>query len=752
MHLIVKSDSLAVHEDCNFSSKVVHTLYQNDYIDRIGNIGAWVKIKYKNDLTGWVYPYNSKYGFCFIDKDLITEEKYIKGSVCYIQSNCDDGVTYIDKSNKPFTVKNEKSTNLLFSVESEASGGYVYIKNSKNNKIYQVAKKDIKILKENKSFKYYSVTTEDLMDMDVSTVNEMKDKQAQEQEKKEEKKQEEIDKGGDKKKQEGRPLSEYFTSWWDGSQSKSKMDELHKAVEQFYSKNKGTMKDGTRLIKMDLNNLRSIFGMPYQYLPIADLRVGTNDSYTLGKDMDFDLSKSPLTDNKSIGVKYREKILSRMPFCIFMPGLVDFMPNYSIAEKEKMTAEIINASDAYGGNLKDLMDSGRSSYYGFYPAYSLYYRYVDSICQMAAVFMGLGDVKIPSGDGQVSLQNYHWQNLAADQISDSVFYRGSILYYLNTENQISENFSNATTQSQLANKTNAVSDSARELMFLSNTSSDIIGTLMNGLGSVGAGIGGITTEIQNKLKQKMGNSMQSSKGVINALLNGIGNTMTGAKMTFPELWQDSQFSRDFSITVKFSSPDNDPLSVYLNIIVPLIHTICLAAPKYTGPTTYTAPFLVRAFYQGFFNINMGIITDLSINKGNEGAWTYDNIPTTVELRITIKDLFATNFMSMGQNENNLEVNLLSNQPFVDYIANMCGINIDEPDIGRAAKMIWMLVNPMKKVENSVRSAREAMFQMSNQAYRDVYSKVISGRVPDLTDLAIMAGSEGAKYAYNKVTK
>ena len=54
---------------------------------------------------------------------------------------------------------------------------------------------------------------------------------------------------------------------------------------------------------------------------------------------------------------------------------------------------------------------------------------------------------------------------------------------------------------------------------------------------------------------------------------------------------------------------------------------------------------------------MGIVTSLNINRGAEGAWTLDNIPTVVEVQLTIHDLFATNITitpsSPGSNESSI---------------------------------------------------------------------------------------------------
>ena len=712
MQLIVKSNSLDIHEDCNFSSKVIYKLNKDDPIVKISNIGMWMKISH-GEYTGWVYPFNSKDGFCIIDKDLIKEPEIKSGSVCTIKSNTGDLVTYKDKHSRILTVVEDK-VSLYFSILGKSSDGYVQIRNRTSDKIYEVKISDITIIEQRDDHVFHSSNAS------------------------------EPNGGGSGKFEQS--TTDAAWDFFNHRFTASDAENIKKRVKDyFYTKNQEAADDMVTLTKLNLNSLRSVFGMPYQYLPVADLRVQSTGA-------GYDVSSAPLTDISAIGIKYREKILSRMPFCIFMPGMVDFMPNYNSAEKDDMLKEIIAENNSYNGELKSLSEGKtRGSYYNFYPAYSLYYRYVNSICRLAAIFMGVGDRVVY---GNTPLSQFDWRSLSPDTISKSAFYHGSILYYLNTENQISESFSNATTQSQLAQKSNAVSEQARELMFLSNTAVDATAATSKVLSSgIGGGLNNMQELFQN-MKSKVSSGMNSSQGAVAAIINGLHNTIAGSKMLFPELWQDSQFSRDYSVTVKFGSPDNDPLSIYLNIIVPLIHTICLAAPKYTGPNSYTAPFLVRAFYQGFFNVNMGIITDLSITKGNEGAWTYDNVPTTIELRISIKDLFGTNFMSMGQNENNMDLNILSNQPFVDYIANTCGINIDEPDLPRAWKMMKMTYSPTAKVKDTIRSVREAFFETYTQATARTYSSVIGlnpGNI-QLFDLITVGTGQATQAILNKINK
>ena len=91
---------------------------------------------------------------------------------------------------------------------------------------------------------------------------------------------------------------------------------------------------------------------------------------------------------------------------------------------------------------------------------------------------------------------------------------------------------------------------------------------------------------------------------------------------------------------------------------------------------------------------MGIITDLTITKGTDGEWTIDGLPTVAEISITIKDLYTNLTMSKGGANNN---EILKNVSELDYIANSCGINVNEPDVRRNIEMYFALgfVNKIK---------------------------------------------------------
>ena len=98
------------------------------------------------------------------------------------------------------------------------------------------------------------------------------------------------------------------------------------------------------------------------------------------------------------------------------------------------------------------------------------------------------------------------------------------------------------------------------------------------------------------------------------------------------------------------------------------------------PNAYGAPFLVKAFSKGMFNVDMGIITEMNVTKGAECQWTPQGIPTSITVDIGIKDLYSA--MSITPTtDSNFKYTTLDNTSLMDYIATLCGVNIFEPEIG-----------------------------------------------------------------------
>ena len=123
-------------------------------------------------------------------------------------------------------------------------------------------------------------------------------------------------------------------------------------------------------------------------------------------------------------------------------------------------------------------------------------------------------------------------------------------------------------------------------------------------------------------------------------------------MIFPKIWGDSQYNRSYSFDIKLRSPDHDNLSIFLNILKPYCKLLALTLPRSrvdsdgkADPNSFEAPFLVKAYSKGMFNIDMGIISSMTVTKGRTCAWNDDGLPTEIDISLDIKDLYSNLSMS-----------------------------------------------------------------------------------------------------------
>ena len=421
-----------------------------------------------------------------------------------------------------------------------------------------------------------------------------------------------------------------------------------------------------------VSNLKGIYGLPYQFLPTVDRRIDIgNDSVTMGS-------------VSSLGRKYSEKIISRMPIMFLTPGYPGFLSGFNKTDKGILLQAFL---DKNSDDPTDII-SQSGKFYSFKFAYAEYFRYVNSLLNAVAVLLGIGDEKIPDGTGKdTKLSTFDWSKGLNDDFHYYFNSKESIPFYLDSENSISESFSNDTTESSLASKVNDKAAETREYRYLLNGLSgwdmssiaDSIGNLANSIGQFG------------------------DVHVFQAIGAGLDTIASGGKLIFPKMWSDSDFSRSYSLSFKFRSPDHDTLSIYLNLIVPYFHLIAMAAPHQSGSINgLDAPFLVRAFYKGFFNCDMGIIRELSCTKGGECQWNVQGLPTSMDVQVTIEDLYSNLTISNaygGLEEGLLKqafsktsvANFIKNTNLIDYLSMTAAVNLNEPEIDRMAKLAITLM-------------------------------------------------------------
>lgn len=445
--------------------------------------------------------------------------------------------------------------------------------------------------------------------------------------------------------------------------------EITYGSEQDYADN---LQEGLRIA-----DLRGILGAPHQFLSITDPRINIDDDYIPGSDDDF-------------GRVYSEKIIKQIPLLLMTPGDPTFMAGFNTDQKNAILGKLIGVinSDQFNSIFTD-DKSGK--YYSLKYNYTEYFHYVNAMLRSAAYFLEIQDETI---DGK-KLGTMNWLYQSSTLGQKSIYshgklsnflgpYAGCIAFYADAGTTVDESFGNATTESQLASGLNSLSEQAREMNFIVGSGGAALGYNLDAYLGSDAVSGKVST-----LTDTVDDILGSKGNVLSNILGKATTLLSGGRLVFPEIWSDSTFSRSYSCSMKLVSPSGDKLSVFLNILVPIYHLLGFTLPRATDVSqTYYTPFLVRAYYKGLFNVDMGIISGLSITKGDEGEWTTDGIPTVANVNFEIKDLYDALYMSKQTDEE--DTGIMSNIQELDYIANSCGININDQEVYRTIKMYLSL--------------------------------------------------------------
>lgn len=499
---------------------------------------------------------------------------------------------------------------------------------------------------------------------------------------------------------------------------------------------------------INFRKLRNIFGMPYQFLPSTDCRVSAN--YTDNLEIaGYEFAEKILS---------RMPLLYITPGnTSFMGGSNENARGMLIGQVASISGDAKSADDALmESSLETMLGEYNGKLYTIMPAYAEYFSYVNPLCRAGAIFLDIAASSLDDNgpkygneiiSGKTTFANMNWgvnegmayeiwkeeedtlaegvedeedPNSSSEEAQDTeteeetepkkakfeedyseyfkkdesslndlekaLYYGNAIAFYINSDSSFQDSFTNETTESSLSSTINALSDKAREIQFLLGTASSAVGEAFD---KVDGTLSDIKTQINNIVE-----SVAGGNSIFTTIANSVKTIVSGGRMLFPQIWSNSTFSKSYNISIKLTTPSTDRISWWLNIYVPLCHLMALVLPRSEYVNSYTTPFLVKAFYKGMFNIDMGIITEMSFNKGKEGSWTKDGLPTVVDVTFTIQDLYSA--MGMTSTEKMFKGLTLQNVAEMDYVANLCGININEPDVFRMVNL-WCAFNITNKV-------------------------------------------------------
>ena len=242
-------------------------------------------------------------------------------------------------------------------------------------------------------------------------------------------------------------------------------------------------------------------------------------------------------------------------------------------------------------------------------------------------------------------------------------------FRIEKSDQASETFSNSTADSPLLSTLNQEVAKKREINLGAATSgADVTSNINRILKSAQNFTSNVTSIFSGK---------KGFEGTVAYMASGNGY------FDLPKQWSGSAgMSRSLTFNMKLRArTGGDPVSIYQSIMIPLSLLMAAALPRAVGDTTYTSPFLVRAFCKGMFAVPAGIISSLSITRGaSEFGWSLSNLPTVVDVSFTIEDLSPMLFLSIAGGQGMLKAigqAFTNNTKMHEYINTLVGIGAKE---------------------------------------------------------------------------
>ena len=374
---------------------------------------------------------------------------------------------------------------------------------------------------------------------------------------------------------------------------------------------------------------------------------------------------NPFKDNKILGLPlyynsladpngrvYNNTILEGLSYLSIVPGrgtvnkkLIDATGN--TLSPIALAKNLMGYENDPGGLLKfgvkGVSSGSDLRFIGFKPAYSEYFKYVQTMLSMIYSFLDT--------HGVFNVFRF------SDVFSNTIFNYG-LCYYLDKSTSISESANNDYGTSKVAEMANSQNQTAREANIIAKD------TFKNKVARA------IST-LKTLDPTEMMNSFTSYDGILTRAGNSLFRVVNGSQLYFPEIWQDSSFSRSYNINFKFYSPYGDKMSIFKYVYVPFISLLALALPCQDGLLGYSEPFYVKMSAPGYFNVDLGVINSLTFTKGgSDDLWTTDNLPQCIEVSASVTELYPQ--LVGTKNYGNLAYNLgMSN-----FLQNMVGLRPD----------------------------------------------------------------------------
>jgi hypothetical protein len=127
----------------------------------------------------------------------------------------------------------------------------------------------------------------------------------------------------------------------------------------------------------------------------------------------------------------------------------------------------------------------------------------------------------------------------------------------------------------------------------------------------------------------------SFTGMASSTLGLLADTViAGKKVSFPSIWQDTNYQQQMSLQVKLVSPYGHPKSIKEFIIRPLMHLLLLVSPFTDDGISYGKPPALTIKGYGTGGTRLGGIQNITINRGGQNTtFTVYKQPLVIDINI-----------------------------------------------------------------------------------------------------------------------
>jgi hypothetical protein len=401
-----------------------------------------------------------------------------------------------------------------------------------------------------------------------------------------------------------------------------------------------------------------------------------------------------------------ETFLRDARFLALTPGLPKYNGSAYTQVGEKQTTALSDGDAMIEYLAKNGLDSGFASkdkrYYVFEAKYDEYFSYLETMLNALWLKLGLGT----KGDGSFDIMSF-FDIKSGSSINPNGYaslkpqYNSSIGFYVNPTGAVTEGVTNSYTSigSELASTANANSEQFQRINYLTGMGTG--GAIKNASRTV-ANITQTASGMASYLSSKFTNMKSGFNSTQNALVRvvkaAVGAaqdvvnintqedlgayiqsfaTTNGMMTKYPELWNNSDYSKSVNFNFNFASPYGDPLSIFQYVYVPFCALMCFALPRQADSNGYVSPFLVRADVPGYLTSDLALITDLSWTRGgDQGLFTKDGLPRAISGTFSVTDLYP--YLAMTKRLSYLSANP-SYTVFLDGMAGLHALAKNDSD-------------------------------------------------------------------------